>query len=74
MLNLGDRWAGILAAEPESGMGYQVVSSHLADGRRYDRVTVSDGHIITIPGCDGIPFTEEQIERIVVTHDRVRGG
>jgi hypothetical protein len=74
MLNLGDRWAGILAAESESGMGYQVVSIHLVDGRRYDRVTVSGGHITAIPGCDGIPFTEEQIERIVVTHDRVRGG
>ena len=51
-------------------MGYQVVSIRLNDGRQFDGVTIVGGTISRIPGEPGIPFEEQDIERIVVTHGR----
>ena len=69
MLQLGDRWADVLARERESGMGYQVVTIRLKDGRRFAGVTVVGGVINRVAGAETIPFAEGDIERIVVTHD-----
>jgi hypothetical protein len=70
VLVLSDRWAEVLNSQPETGMGYQVVSIHLRDGRRFDGVTITGGVISRVPGELHIPFGEEDIERIVVTHGR----
>lgn len=73
MLQLGDKWATVFASERETGMGYHVASIVLKDGRRFDGVTVVGGTISRVAGCVGVPFTEDEIERIVVTHDRPAG-
>ncbi len=70
MIRLADKWLKELAAEPETGMGYQVVSVVLADGRRFNQAVVVEGRITEIRGLAGIPFEESQIENVVVTHDK----
>jgi len=68
MLVLSNRWAEVLTAQPETGMGYQIVSIRLKDGRRIDNVTVVGGVISRLP--DTVPdwFSDEDIEDIVVKH------
>jgi len=55
---------------PETGMGYQVVSVILKNGNRFDQVTVVEGQITQLRGRKDIPFTEDQIAEIVLTHDK----
>lgn len=51
-------------------MGYQIVTVFLRDGRHFDQVLI-DGNVITkIRGLAQIPFAEEEITDIVVTHDK----
>jgi hypothetical protein len=66
MLALSNKWAPILLAQPETGMDYQVASVFLADGRRFDQVVVSSGYITKVGDDSHIPFSEEDIVRIVV--------
>ena len=40
MLPLSGKWASKLAAEPETGMGYQIASILLKDGKRFDQVVI----------------------------------
>ena len=56
--------------QPETGMGYQIVSVVLRDGTRYDQVVVDSGYITQIKGFKRIPFSEEDIQEIIVTHDK----
>ena len=70
MLTLSAKWAPGLLGQPETGMGYQVVSVTLNDGRRFDQVVVVEGRITEIRGRKDIPFTEAEISQIVVTHDK----
>lgn len=70
MIELSSIWAAELAAKPETGMGYQVVSVVLKDGRRFNQVAVVEGRIAEIRGRKDIPFTEDQIAEIVLTHDK----
>jgi hypothetical protein len=51
-------------------MGYQIVSILLNDGRRFDQVVVTSGRIAEIKGMLSIPFSAEQIQDVVVTHDK----
>jgi len=71
MLPLSGKWASKLAAEPETGMGYQIASILLKDGKRFDQVVIVGGNITQIRGVEGIPFSEDQIEQIIVTHDKM---
>jgi hypothetical protein len=68
MLELSSKWAPILLGQPESGMGYQIVSVLLCDGRCFDRVTVVGGTITEVKGESNIPFNEEEIAEIKVSH------
>ena len=70
MITLSDKWAPKLIAQGETGMGYQIASIVLKDGRRFDRVVIVGGIIGQIKDIEGIPFTEDQIGEIVVTHDK----
>jgi hypothetical protein len=74
MLELSDKWASVLASQRETGMGYQVVTVRLKDGRRFDGVSVVGGIISRIAGAEVVPFAEDDIEDIVVTHHSVRGS
>lgn len=70
MLKLSPKWARELMLTPETGMGYQVVTVALKDGRRFDQVVVVEGCITQIRGRADIPFAEDDILQIVVTHDK----
>lgn len=69
MLELSNKWATVLASQRETGMGYQVVTIRLKDGRQFAGVTVVGGVINRVAGSEAIPFAEGDIEDIVVTHD-----
>jgi hypothetical protein len=69
MLVLGEKWLEALAQERETGMGYQVVTIFLRDGRRYEGVVVVDGKISKVAGSTSLPFVEGDISSIAVTHD-----
>jgi hypothetical protein len=51
-------------------MDYQIASVLLKDGARFDQVVIVGGHITQIKGIKEIPFSEEDIADIVVTHDK----
>jgi hypothetical protein len=70
MLQLSEKWAPLLVSQPETGPGYQVVSVTTRDGSRYDQVVIVGGVVTRIRGLRAIPFSEEQIAEIVVTHDK----
>jgi len=68
MLRLSDKWATVLASQRETGMGYQVVTVRLKDGRQFVGVTVVGGIISRVAGAESVPFAEEDIDGIEVTH------
>ena len=57
-----------LKREKETGIGYQVVSVHLKDGRDFAQVVASEGHLIAVKGYEEIPFGPDEIERIILNH------
>jgi hypothetical protein len=69
MLPLSDRWAPFLTSQPEAGMGYQIGTVVLKDGRRFLKVIIDSGAISTVDGSTDIPFTEADIETITI-HNR----
>ena len=70
MLELSNEWAPVLLAQHETGLGYQIVSVYLRDGRRFHRVTVVGGTITEINEGKEIPFGVEEIADIKVTHGK----
>ena len=66
MLKLTDKWAPRLISQPETGMGYQVATVILRDGRHFEQVLIVDGFITQVQGRDEIPFDEAEIAEIVV--------
>jgi hypothetical protein len=70
MSALSNKWAPILLSQPETGMGYQVASIFLMDGRRFDRVTIVGGYITKVGDSADVPFDEREIERVVVNHGK----
>ena len=70
MITLSSKWATELASKPETGMGYQVVSVVLNDGKKFDQVAIVEGRITEIRGRTDIPFAENDIAEIILTHDK----
>jgi hypothetical protein len=71
MIALSSKWGDFLREQPETGMGYWVVSVILRNGRRFDRAVIIDsGHLTQIFGLADIPFEESDIAELVVTHDK----
>lgn len=70
MLELSNKWAPVLLAQPETGMGYQITTVVLRDGRRFTNVTIVGGIITEIKGQEEIPFEEGDIVDIHVTHGK----
>jgi hypothetical protein len=54
----------------ETGIGYQIVSVELKDGRSFDQVVASEGCIIEVRGYKEIPFLPEEVASIRVNHKR----
>lgn len=67
---LSKKWARYLRSVPETGIGYQVVSVTLRDGRRFNQVVIDSGYVTRVRGYDEIPFAEGEIAEITVTHDK----
>ena len=59
-----------LLSQAESGMGYQIVTVVLTDGREFHRVVAVDGRLSDGAGTWAPPFKEDAIADLVVTHDR----
>jgi hypothetical protein len=59
-----------LKRDRETGIGYQVVSVELKDGRLFDQVSTSEGCIIEVRGHQEIPFVSDDIALVRVTHKR----
>jgi len=70
VLRLSDTWGPKLSDLPETGMGYQIVSIILKDGRRFDQVIIVGDLITKVRGVKGIPFCEDDIAEVIVTHDK----
>ena len=59
-----------LVTSPETGMGYHIVTVLLKDGRRFDQAVVDSGYVTKVHGHREIPFTIEEIQDVVITHDK----
>jgi hypothetical protein len=68
MLRLSDKWAPILNAQPETGMSYQIASVSLKDGRQFNDVLIAGGIVTKVGDQTDVPFGDDDIQRIVVTH------
>jgi hypothetical protein len=58
-----------ILAQPESGMTWQAATVRLKDGRAFHRVIIVDGQLSSRDGRWIPPFTEDDIDDIIVTHD-----
>lgn len=68
---LPDDFSNFLKMQPETGMGYQIVTVYTMDGKWYERVLILNAsEIATVDGKTDIPFNPSDIIRIVVTHDK----
>ncbi|MGA2813871.1 MAG: hypothetical protein ABSG16_20915 [Candidatus Acidiferrum sp.] len=54
----------------ETGLGYQVISVALKDGRHFDQVAASEGCVIEVRGCAAIPFAPGDVAAVKVNHKR----
>jgi hypothetical protein len=70
MLKLSRKWIEHLRSQPETGMGYQVVAVTLNDGRVFPQAVVDSGYLARIRGLKQIPFTDDAIAEINVTHEK----
>lgn len=70
MLPLSNKWAPILVSQPETGMGYQIATVWLIDGRKFDQVLIVGGYITKIQDQEEIPFRDEEIAKIIVDHGK----
>ena len=52
----------------ETGIGYQIISVELKDGRCFDQVVASEGCIIEVRGYKEIPFTPDEVASVKVNH------
>jgi hypothetical protein len=69
MRQLTDEWSRFLRGQPETGMGYQVVSVTLRDGRKVDDVAIVDATIVVeVRGYEAVPFDPHDIASIAMTH------
>lgn len=51
-------------------MGYTIVTVVLRDRRRFEQCVFGSGYISRIRGRPDVPFTDRDIENILVTHDK----
>jgi len=57
-----------LREDKETGLGYQVVSVQLKDGRHFDQAVASEGCIIAVRGCKDVPFAPDEVESVAANH------
>jgi hypothetical protein len=64
------RHSDYLKSQPETGMGYWIAAVYLRDGRIFQQVLIEAGYVTKARGEIGIPFTEVDIDHLVVTHEK----
>jgi hypothetical protein len=52
----------------QTGLGYQVVSVTLKNGRQFDQVLTSEGYVIQVRGHKDVPFTPDDVATVDVNH------
>ena len=70
MIELSKKFIGELMLKPETGMGYQIISVVLKNGKRFDQVVVVEGRITKVRTYDDMPFAADEIAEIILTHDK----
>jgi hypothetical protein len=70
LVQIPSRFVDHLKQNDETGIGYQVVSVELKDGRSFDQVATSEGCIIEVRGYNEIPFAAEDVASVSVNHNR----
>lgn len=70
MYLLSAKWAPVLRRQGETGMGYQICTVLLKDGRRFDKVMIDSGYVTKVGESTEIPFVDDEIADIVVTHGK----
>ena len=55
-----------LKGNPETGIGYQIVSVIIKDGRCFDQAIASEGCIIQVPGYEDVPLTPDELSKVRV--------
>jgi len=69
MSELPKKWSDFLLKQPESGMGFQIISVTLQDGRKFD-AAVTESHVLSrVRGFDTVPFDTNEISEIDVIPD-----
>jgi len=60
--------AKLLKHHRETGIGYQVVSVTLKNGKHFDQVITSEGCVIQVRGHRDVPFSPEEVAAVDVNH------
>ena len=68
VVRIPSRFVDQLKRAAETGIGYQVVSVVLKDGRSFDQVATSQGCIIEVRGYNEIPFAPDDVASVSVNH------
>lgn len=68
LVTIPKEWADYLRRQRDTGLGYQVVSVNLKDGRRFDQVVASEGCVIEVRGYSDVPFKQEEVASVQVNH------
>ena len=69
-LRLPNKWLEFLRFRGESGMGYLIVSVVLKNGEQFNQVVIERPFIAGLRGHTEIPFAMDDIDQIIVTHDK----
>ena len=71
MLKLSEkRFSDFLRDQPESGMGYWIVTVVLKNGRTFPQTVINGGTVTRVRHYNMIPFSEGEIDRLQVTHEK----
>jgi hypothetical protein len=70
LVQIPSRFVDQLKQSNETGIGYQVLSVELTDGRSFDQVSASEGCIIEVRGYKEIPFVPDDLGSVRVNHKR----
>jgi hypothetical protein len=62
--------ADALSRHGETGMGYQVVSVTLKNGKHFGQVVASEGCVIQVRGHKDVPFAPDEVAAVSVNHKR----
>ena len=64
------RFVEFFRTQPETGMGYWVVTAVLKNGTELKQVLVNSGYVTQVKGQKNIPFNELDVDYFFVTHDK----